>query len=130
MQGLEANNSGDTVDTRMHGNSWATVAAQAARILTFIAFTGLTACNTLPTINPDMALRAPKPVQLEGANGPLSVKQSKAILAKLQKNGLDTNIFEHHLAIEQSIAGTPLVIGNKLTLLVDGPATYKDMFAA
>ena len=87
-------------------------------------------CTSLPTINPDMALRSPKPVQLKGATGSLSVKQSQAILSKLQKQGNNTDIFASHLAVEQAIVGTPLVIGNKLTLLVDGPATYKAMFEA
>ena len=101
-----------------------------ARSLALLALALVSACTALPTINPDMALRSPKPVQLEGATGPLSVKQSKAILAKLQRNGEDTDIFQRHLAVEQAIVGTPLVVGNKLTLLVDGPATYKSMFAA
>src|SRR5205085_9964600 len=30
----------------------------------------------------------------------------------------------------ESIVGSPLVVGNKATLLLDGPATYQSMFAA
>ena len=79
---------------------------------------------------PDMAMQSPNPVQLDGKNGPLSAKQSKAILEKLKKNGDDTNIFDKHLALMTEITDSPLVTGNKVDLLVDGPATYDAMFAA
>jgi cardiolipin synthase len=89
----------------------------------------LTACGSLPTITPDMALHG-QPVQLKGSRGPLSPQQSKAILAKLAQNGQPTGIFEEHLALEQAILGDSLMVGNKITLLVDGPRTYDAMFAA
>ncbi len=90
----------------------------------------LTGCSTLPTIVPD--LRAPKgpPVQLEGANGPLSNAQSKAILDRLEGSSKDTEIFDRHLAVEEAIAGSPLTTGNQVLLLQDGPATYSAMYAA
>lgn len=90
----------------------------------------LAACGSLPTINPDMALHNPKSIQMEGARGPLSNKQIKAVLAKLQKGADDTNIFDRHLAIEQEVGDSPLMVGNQVDLLVDGPATYESMFAA
>ena len=90
----------------------------------------LAGCSSIPTIVPDMAMHPAKPVQLDGAHGPLSTQQSKAVLAKLKKNGDDTNIFDKHLALEAEIVGSPLVVGNKVELLVDGPTTYNAMFAA
>jgi cardiolipin synthase len=90
----------------------------------------LAGCGTLPTINPDMALHSSKSIKMEGARGPLSNQQSKAILAKLQNGADDTNIFDRHLAIEQDVGDSPLMVGNKVELLVDGPATYESMFAA
>ena len=84
----------------------------------------------LPTIVPDMALRSSRPVRLEGARGPLSAQQSKAILAGLASRGEETSIFERHLALEEAIVGAPLVVGNKVVLLQDGPATYQAMFDA
>jgi cardiolipin synthase A/B len=84
----------------------------------------------IPTMVPDMAMQPSHPVQLDGAHGPLTAKQSKAILARLKSNGTDTNIFDKHLALEAEIVGSPLVVGNKVELLVDGPTTYKSMFAA
>jgi len=77
-----------------------------------------------------MATRPSQPVQLDGARGPLTAKQSKAILARLNSKGADTNIFARHLALEAEIVGSPLVVGNRVELLVDGPATYDAMSAA
>ncbi|MGZ8251590.1 MAG: cardiolipin synthase [Methylophilaceae bacterium] len=90
----------------------------------------LAGCGTLPTINPDMAVRSDKAVQLEGGKGPLTAEQSKSILARLKRGADDTNIFEKHLALEESIEGSPLMVGNKVELLIDGPPTYESMFAA
>ena len=91
---------------------------------------GMSACSTLPTFEPEAVLAAaPKP-QLDGARGPLSPEQSKAVLAKLAARAPETAIFDRHLAIEEAIVGSPLTVGNQATLLQDGPATYGAMFAA
>lgn len=96
----------------------------------FVSIILLAGCSSIPTMVPDMAQHANRPVQLEGANGPLSAKQSKAILAKLKKDGDDTNIFDKHLALEAEIVGSPLVTSNKVELLIDGPITYRAMLEA
>ncbi len=87
-------------------------------------------CSSLPTIVPDMARRPAQPVQLEGARGPLTASQSKAVINKLQSRGKETSIFDRHLALEEAITGSPLTVGNKVLLLQDGPTTYQHMFAA
>jgi cardiolipin synthase len=87
-------------------------------------------CSVLPTIVPDMGSGPAKPVQLGGAHGPLSPQQSKAILSRLKNHSDETNIFDRHLALEAAIVGSPLVVGNKVLLLQDGPATFQAMFAA
>jgi len=87
-------------------------------------------CSSLPTIVPDLARPSGPPVQLEGARGPLSREQSKAILDRLASSGKDTDIFDRHLAVEEAIVGSPLTTGNQVLLLQDGPATYQAMFAA
>lgn len=104
--------------------------SERLNILAMLCFTMLLGCSSIPTMVPDMAMHSTHPVQLEGAHGPLTTQQSKAILAKLEKNSDDTNIFDKHLALEAEIAGSPLVIGNKVELLVDGPTTYDAMYAA
>jgi len=91
---------------------------------------GTTACNSLPTIVPDLALPSGPPPQLEGSGGPLSAAQSKAILSRLANRCQDTDIFARHLAIEEAIVGSPLTTGNQVLLLQDGPATYRAMYAA
>jgi len=91
---------------------------------------GMASCSSLPTIVPDLALRSGAPVHLEGARGPLSAAQSKAILDHLASHGQDTDIFERHLALEEAIVGSPLTTGNQVLLLQDGPATYRAMYAA
>lgn len=106
------------------------VRANFVNLTTMLGFALLVGCTSIPTMVPDMALRQPHSVTLNGANGELSAQQSKAILAKLKKNGVDTNIFDKHLALEAAIVGSPLVVGNKVELLVDGPITYDAMFTA
>jgi cardiolipin synthase len=90
----------------------------------------LAGCSSLPTIVPDLARRPGPPVQLEGARGPLSSAHSKAILGRLENRSPDTGIFDHHLAREEAIVGSPLTAGNQVRLLQDGPTTYQAMFAA
>jgi cardiolipin synthase len=89
----------------------------------------LSACSVLPRINPDMARSAAAP-QLEGARGPLSAARSKQILDDLRANGKDTDILGRHLALEAALDDSPLVAGNRVQLLQNGPATYAAMFAA
>ncbi len=91
----------------------------------------LGACATLPTLDPTVPLPTHGPLRLEGADGRiLSPQQSRAILHKLQDGAPATDLFRRHLALEQAISGTPLTIGNKATLLEDGPNTYRAMLAA
>ncbi|MEY4564404.1 MAG: hypothetical protein RLZZ618_3681 [Pseudomonadota bacterium] len=86
-------------------------------------------CNTLPTIHPDL-VRSRAPVQVDGARGPLTAAQSQLVIAKLKAGGKDTSIFDRHLAFEEAVVGSPLVAGNKVALLIDGPNTYRSMFSA
>ena len=60
----------------------------------------------------------------------LTPSQSRAVLDKLKSRGTPTDIFERHLALEETIAGSPLTTGNSVRLLQDGPATYRAMLQA
>jgi len=91
---------------------------------------GIAGCSSLPTIVPDLARSAGPPVQLEGARGPLSPAQSKAVLDRLGASGQPTSIFDRHLALEEAVVGSPLTTGNQVTLLKDGPVTYDAMLKA
>jgi cardiolipin synthase len=89
----------------------------------------VTGCSSLPKMVPDMEVQA-RPVQVEGARGPLSVKQSQAIINRLKANKDQANVLDRHLALEEAIVGSPLIVGNQVALLVDGPTTYNAMFDA
>jgi len=98
-------------------------------IAALAALLSLGACSSLPRINPDMARSATAP-QIEGARGPLSAARSKQILDDLRAGGQNTDILGRHLALEAALDDSPLVAGNRVQLLQDGPATYAAMFAA
>ena len=97
--------------------------------LAALAVASCVGCSSLPRIVPDLAVPPGPPVQLEGARGPLSAAQSKAILATLASRSPNTDIFARHLALEEAIVGSPLTTGNQVLLLQDGPATYAAMLA-
>ncbi|MEQ1775804.1 MAG: cardiolipin synthase [Burkholderiales bacterium] len=90
----------------------------------------LAGCTSLPIIAPDAGIRRAQPVQLEGARGPLTALQSKAVLDKLKSGSEETSIFDRHMALEAAITGSPLMVGNHVLLLQDGPSTYEAMFTA
>jgi len=88
-------------------------------------------CATLPDAAREMETPHTQVVEFEGARGPVSAGRSDAIIDKLQSTSGDIDILQKHLAMEQAInIDSPLVLGNHLTLLQDGPATYLAMFAA
>jgi cardiolipin synthase A/B len=90
----------------------------------------LAACAT-PAHTPKLdEVNASGPLVLETADGPLSAERSRAILASLANETGASDILLRHLAVEQAITESPLVVGNKVTLLRDGPATYKSMYQA
>jgi cardiolipin synthase len=97
--------------------------------LVLLCLLPLAACSTLPRIVPDMA-PATEPTQIESAQGPLSPARSRAVLQGLERGAEETNIFDRHLALEQSVSDSPLLTGNRVRLLEDGPDTYRAMFAA
>ena len=68
--------------------------------------------------------------EIVGARGPLTERQSKALLEKIAPEPGDAGILKRHMAIEEAVAETPLVAGNSTKLLVDGTQTFAAMFAA
>lgn len=91
----------------------------------------LAGCATLPDAEREQAVPHAQQVEFEGTRGPVSAARSDAILDKLEGRNGASDVLEKHLAYEQAVnADNPLVLGNKLTLLQNGPATYEAMFAA
>ncbi len=68
--------------------------------------------------------------EFRNAWGPVAQRRSQAVLAELKKKGGAVDILYRQVALEQVVSGAPLVMDNKVTLLLDGPATYEAMFAA
>lgn len=87
-------------------------------------------CATLPDTEFLTERYATQAARFESARGPLSARRSAAIVAELKRRSGDLDILDRQIALEQEIVGSPLVVGNKVTLLQDGPATYRAMFAA
>jgi len=87
-------------------------------------------CATLPDTDALIERHVGQAARFENARGPLSAKRSAAILEKLKGQSGDLDILEKQIVLEQAIAGSPLILGNKVTLLQDGAATYPAMFAA
>ncbi len=69
--------------------------------------------------------------EFRNALGKVSDRRADAVIADLKrKSGGNLDILDRQVALEQVVAGAPLVLDNKVTLLLDGPETYKAMFAA
>ena len=93
----------------------------------------VTACASLPRIEDiyqRLDVEKEKTPQIIGPHGQLSPKLSKAVMERLKRQEGSTDILERQVALIESISGSPLVAGNKVTLLIDGPATYAQMFKA
>ena len=86
-------------------------------------------CASLPDTQTILARHTQQQARFESALGPVSAKRQASVLAGLKRGSGDIDILDKHIALEQAIVGSPLVLGNKTRLLQDGPATYAAMFA-
>ena len=104
-----------------------------ALLVLIFAVAVFSGCGTVPDVSAlihDRLLYRNDP-QFVGPHGPLTAKQAQTIIARLQEHQqTPTDILERHLAFEQSLSAVPLVLGNKVTLLRNGTATYQAMLAA
>ncbi|TAM49943.1 MAG: cardiolipin synthase B [Acidobacteria bacterium] len=90
------------------------------------------ACATLPRVSETIG-EVPagrKPRQLVSAKGLLSPETSRRIMERLERSVAPTDVLERQTAVMESVSQSPLTKGNRVTLLVDGPATYAAMFKA
>lgn len=108
-----------------------TIAAVGRMTVVIYCLLVSTGCATLPDATLELKTPHTQVMEFEGARGPVSPKRSAAIMQNFQSTSGDIDILKKHLASEQAInADSPLVLGNKLTLLQDGPATYQSMLTA
>jgi cardiolipin synthase len=115
------------------GNSRNACAARAklSRITVLLGCLFLAACADVPVFDETLArTHSPAEIEIMGARGPLSKKQSKAVLTRLAAQAADVGALERHLALEQAVAESPLFAGNDVTILRDGAQTFPAMFAA
>ena len=100
-------------------------------LLAGIALTIVSACASVPDVKP--VINQPtsgETPQLVSAHGPLSEAQSKAVINRLETEARPSDVLARHLAIEEAIAETPLVTGNKTTLLPNGEQAFHAIFQA
>jgi cardiolipin synthase len=89
-------------------------------------------CAHIPVVDEADLVKASDGSQIKvfGARGPLSARQSKAVLGRLAEQAPDAGALERHLAVEQIVAESPLFTGNQVRILRDGAETFPAMFAA
>ena len=90
---------------------------------------GLAGCAALPAV--ELELAVPAQVEFQGEHGAVSEARGEQLLQQLEHSTAAPDMLRTHLAYEQAIAiDSPLVMGNKVTLLQNGPDTHAAMFEA
>lgn len=104
-----------------------------ARLLLLCGAAALLAgCKALPQYQFARSLplsRSSTPVDLVSPEGMVSRAASLRATRKLAATG-DTELLDYHLAAMRDLGAPPLLTGNGVELLIDGPRTYRAMFAA
>lgn len=92
----------------------------------------LTACASLPEVHylHDRDLVPRQMPTIVTARGDMRDDKKQALLDGMASRAGPTDILDKHVAAEEEISGRPLVAGNKVTLLNDGPATMRAMMSA
>jgi cardiolipin synthase A/B len=89
-------------------------------------------CTSLPNVSEKIAETptTQEPHQILSSKGLLSPQKSRVIMERLKESVDPTDILGRHTAVIESVTESPLTKGNKVTLLIDGAATYAAMFKA
>ena len=90
-------------------------------------------CAGVPDVDRSLAELEPNPAAkpvIVTADGPLSARQSAALLDDLSDEAGDPALLGRHRAVEEKVAGTPLTAGNATRLLRDGDGTFAAVFDA
>ncbi|MCB1804478.1 MAG: cardiolipin synthase B, partial [Candidatus Competibacteraceae bacterium] len=67
---------------------------------------------------------------IKDAEGSLSPREREELLQTAAGDAASAEYLQRLAEIEQAVTGQALIAGNRVQLLVDGPAAYKAMFAA
>ncbi len=99
-------------------------------LLTFCA--SLIGYASVPNVERFLKRKAASVVwpRIFGERGPLSIRRSRAVLRQAGLSDQDASAIQRHLVIEQEVAETPLVAGNRARFVRDGEDTFRAMFAA
>lgn len=92
----------------------------------------LAGCATLPDVKYllDGELTPRQAPTIVTPRGELPVEKTRALLERMSARAGATDILARHAAAEEAISGRPLIAGNRVTLLDDGPATMRVMMDA
>jgi cardiolipin synthase len=85
------------------------------------------ACSPVVRLKSNKDVHAVAAPEIRTARGELSPQASHAILDAMAREAGTSQVLLHHLAVEEAYTGSPLVMGNRVTLLRDGPETYRSM---
>ena len=97
------------------------------RLLCPLTLVLVSGCKPMPKIGDYHATDARAPATILGPNGQLSPQASNAVMDRMKDQVEPTDILRRHSRLMEAMGGTALRTGNKVTLLIDGPATYKAM---
>jgi cardiolipin synthase len=86
----------------------------------------LASCKSLPEVDPGTPTRATPTVAT--TKGALAPKQVSALVSKRWASA--STDLKNLAVLEEQATGAPLIAGNRVTLLFDGPATMREMMAA
>jgi cardiolipin synthase len=101
------------------------LAALAARAALLCVPAG---CASLPDVTHLRArLAGATPPTIVASGGEVAPARRDAMLDKMARRAGPTDVLAHHIAAEEAISGRPLVAGNQVELLADGPATMHAM---
>jgi cardiolipin synthase len=95
-------------------------------LLALCMLCAVASCKTLPEVEPAAPARATPTIATP--NGQLPPKQASALASKRWANA--SGDLKALAAMEEQATGVPLIAGNKVTLLFDGPATMREMMAS
>ncbi|HET9864945.1 MAG TPA: phospholipase D-like domain-containing protein [Steroidobacteraceae bacterium] len=101
-------------------------------VLLFLGAAALTGCQVLPEVSFARRLplsRSHTPVDLVSPDGMVSRAARLRATRRLARVG-ETELLDYHLAAMRDLGAPPLLTGNGVQLLIDGPSTYRAMFRA
>ncbi|RJR41043.1 MAG: cardiolipin synthase [Desulfobacteraceae bacterium] len=92
----------------------------------------LLGCRFLPSLHEvaESGSIEESPPSVSGPFGPLSMKESKALIDQVKEEAGPTDLLTRHVSFVEELSGQPLIAGNRVTLLSDGPETFAAMSEA